>query len=163
RLLAWADGDRVSLFTRNRKDWTERFPEVAAALARLKLRDSVLDGEVAVQMEGGATSFQALQHVPVNPSRGALKFFLFDVLRFAGDDLRRAPLLTRKEVLHRALPSSDPVLRYSDHVVGNGPAFFEQACSHRLEGIISKRAAAPYRAGRGADWLKVKCVREQEF
>jgi bifunctional non-homologous end joining protein LigD len=163
RLLAWIEGSRVRLMTRNRKDWTERFPQVADALAGLGVRDSVWDGEVAVELENGATSFQALQNALRDDSRGALKFFLFDVLYHSGRDVRARGLLERKELLRAALAGGGDVLRFSDHIVGNGPAFFDQACRHDLEGIISKRAAAPYRGGRGTDWLKVKCVKEQEF
>ncbi|HEX2167548.1 MAG TPA: non-homologous end-joining DNA ligase, partial [Longimicrobiales bacterium] len=162
RILAWVDGDRVRLLTRNRKDWTDRFAAVAAALADLGLNDSVWDGEVAVEVEGGGTSFQALQNAIRDPSRGTLRFFVFDVLRHSGSDVRRIPLRERKELLREELEDGE-VLRYSDHVVGRGPAFFDQACEHHLEGIISKKASAPYRAGRGTDWLKVKCVKEQEF
>ncbi|HEX6133027.1 MAG TPA: DNA ligase D [Longimicrobiales bacterium] len=163
RLLAWVDGDRVQLLTRNRKDWTDRFAAVAEALGGLGLGDSVLDGEVAVELEGGVTSFQALQNVLADSERGRLKFFIFDILRDAGRDLRARPLLERKLRLEELLKGSDGVLRYSDHVRGNGPAFLASACAHGVEGIISKRAAAPYRSGRGRDWLKVKCVRSQEF
>ena len=163
RILAWMDGGRIRLLTRNRKDWTDRFPQIVAALSGLGVRDSVWDGEMAVEVEGGATSFQALQNALSDPSRGALRFFLFDALRHSGSDVRTRPLLERKEMLREALDGADPVLRYSDHVLGSGPDFFERACAHGLEGIISKRAAAPYRGGRGTDWLKVKCVKEQEF
>ncbi|HSJ30719.1 MAG TPA: DNA ligase D [Longimicrobiales bacterium] len=163
RLLAWIDGGRVRLMTRNRKDWTDRFPQVESALAALGVRDSVWDGELAVELANGATSFQALQNALTDPTRGTLRFFLFDVLRHSGSDVRRRPLLERKELLRAALPEAGGVLRYSDHVRGEGPAFFRAACELDLEGIISKRAAAPYRAGRGSDWLKVKCVRVQEF
>jgi bifunctional non-homologous end joining protein LigD len=163
RFLAWIDGARVRLLTRNRKDWTDRFPQVAAALAHLGVRESVWDGEVAVEVESGATSFQALQNALRHPSRGALTFFLFDVLRHSGSDVRARGLLERKELLREALDGADHVLRYSDHVRGSGPAFFDQACAHHLEGIISKRVSAPYRSGRSMDWLKVKCVKVQEF
>ena len=163
RLLAWIDGSSVRLLTRNQKDWTDRFPEVAGALANLGVRDSVWDGEVAVELESGATSFQALQNALRQPSRGALKFFLFDDLRHCGRDVRARPLVERKEMLRAALAGADGVLRYSEHVRGRGPEFFHQACAHQLEGIISKRASAPYRGGRGTDWLKVKCMKEQEF
>ena len=163
RLLAWIDGADVRLMTRNRKDWTERFPDVVAALASIGVRDSVWDGELAVELENGATSFQALQNALTDPTRGTLRFFLFDVLRHSGSDVRRRPLLERKDLLRAALPDADSILRYSDHVQGNGAAFFQAACELDLEGIISKRAAAPYRGGRGSDWLKVKCLRVQEF
>lgn len=163
RLLAWVDGDRVRLLTRNRKDWTDRFPSVVGALGALGLADSVLDGEVAVEVAGGVTSFQALQNVLVDSERGSLKFFVFDMLRVSSRDLRSTPLLERKARLEELLTGADGVLRFSDHVMGSGPAFLAGACDHGVEGIISKRASAPYRSGRGRDWLKVKCVRSQEF
>jgi bifunctional non-homologous end joining protein LigD len=169
RLLARVDdGGQVRLLTRSHKDWTERFPAVVAAFAVVGLGPALLDGEVAVELEGGVTDFQALQNVLRQPGRGTLRFYLFDVLFLDGEDLSGLPLIQRKHRLEAMLRSitsreASAVLRYSDHVSGRGPAFFREACGHGLEGIISKRAAAPYRPGRGTDWLKVKCVREQEF
>jgi len=137
RILAWIDRARTRLFTRNRKDWTDRFPEVAAALAALGLQDTVWDGEVAVELEGGATSFQALQNALSAPGRGALRFFVFDVLRHSGRDVRRLPLIDRKALLQESVAGAPPeLIRYSDHMIGIGPAFHEQACAHGLEGII---------------------------
>jgi bifunctional non-homologous end joining protein LigD len=164
RILALVDGADVRLLSRNGKDWTARFPGVVEALAALGLSDSVLDGEIAVELEDGRTSFQALQNVLAGQRAGSrLVFWLFDVLRQAGKDLRPEPLLDRKSKLDLLLRAATPPLRYSDHVTGHGPAFLARACDHGLEGIISKRSDAPYRGGRGTDWLKVKCVREQEF
>jgi bifunctional non-homologous end joining protein LigD len=164
RLLAYVNGSTVQLLTRNEKDWTARFEAVARDFAQLGLRDGVVDGEVGVEMADGRTSFQALQNAIRDPAEGHLQFWAFDLLFLNGEDLRGKPLLERKRMLQEALgPEVRGVLRYSDHVVGHGPAFLAQACRHRLEGIISKRAEAPYRSGRGADWLKVKCLREQEF
>jgi bifunctional non-homologous end joining protein LigD len=163
RLLAWCDGEGVRLLTRNQKDWTDRFPDVASELRRLGLPGAILDGEVAVEDEHGATSFQALQNALRDASRGQLRFWIFDLLFLEGEDLRRLPLIERKERLRRVLPLSSGLVRFSDHVTGQGPTFFGRACDHRLEGIISKRAKSVYRSGRGSDWLKVKCVREQEF
>jgi bifunctional non-homologous end joining protein LigD len=167
RILAWVDGTRVRLMTRNRKDWTERFPSLARELAALGLRRSVLDGEVAVELPDGRTSFQALQNAPGDGggSGGQLRFWVFDAPFLDGEELVRKPLLERKEALRQALAgaSGRGLVRFSGHVVGDGAAFHREACRHELEGIISKRATSPYRGGRGRDWLKVKCVREQEF
>jgi bifunctional non-homologous end joining protein LigD len=164
RMLAWIDGASVRLLTRNRKDWTDRFPELVRALVGLNLGDAVLDGEVGVELPDGRTSFQALQNVLKHSSSGGrLRFWLFDALRLDGEDLTRLPLVERKARLRAVLSGARAPLRYSEHVEGRGPAFHEQACRHGLEGIISKRSAAPYRGGRSRDWLKVKCVREQEF
>jgi bifunctional non-homologous end joining protein LigD len=173
RLLAWVDGPEVRLLTRNRNDWTVRYPSVASALGGLGLRNSVLDGELGVELEDGRTSFQALQNL-AEGSPGTMRFWIFDALFLDGADLRPLGQLERKTRLAKVLrgaggnggTSGDAgrgVIRYSDHVLGHGADFFAQACSHGLEGIISKRASASYRGGRGKDWLKVKCVREQEF
>jgi bifunctional non-homologous end joining protein LigD len=164
RILAYVNGSAVRLLTRNEKDWTARFEAVARDFAQLGLRHAVVDGEVGVEMADGRTSFQALQNAIRDPSEGQLQFWAFDLLFLKGDDLRSKPLLERKRMLQDLLgPGVRGVLRYSDHVVGHGPGFLAQACRHGLEGIISKRAEAPYRRGRSADWLKVKCLREQEF
>jgi bifunctional non-homologous end joining protein LigD len=90
---------------------------------------------------------------------------VFDILELEGRDLRRLPLIERKKVLRALIEASDvaPRIRLSDHVVGNGPAFFEHAGRLGAEGIVSKRAASPYHAGRGRDWLKIKCIKRQEF
>jgi bifunctional non-homologous end joining protein LigD len=164
-MLAWVDGAAVRLLTRNRKDWTARYPGVTEALGRLGLSGAVLDGEVVVELEDGRTSFQALQNLAGAPAgTGArLRFWIFDVLFLGGADVRSRSLLARKSLLKKALKQARDPLRYSDHIVGRGEAFLARACSLGLEGIISKRAAAPYSAGRGRDWLKVKCIREQEF
>jgi bifunctional non-homologous end joining protein LigD len=164
RLQAWLDGRTVRLLTRNRKDWTTRFPTVAAELADLGLDGTILDGEVVVELEDGVTSFQALQNAMREPGGGQLRFWVFDAPWLEGEELARQPLLERKRRLKSVLGGAGKAaVRYSDHVQGDGPAFFGSACEHGLEGIICKRAAAPYRSGRGSDWLKVKCMREQEF
>jgi bifunctional non-homologous end joining protein LigD len=171
RILAWVDGDRVRLMTRNRKDWTDRFPGVVRELAGLGIRKAILDGEIAVELPDGRTSFQALQNAPGESSPHAgLRFWLFDAIFLDGRDLCALPLVERKAALREVLAGRDGSgpprvrhVRYSDHVAGSGPAFFQEACRLDLEGVISKRASAPYRGGRTRDWVKVKCSREQEF
>jgi bifunctional non-homologous end joining protein LigD len=165
RILARVDGQAVRLITRNGNDWTARFPGIVEALRGLGLQGSILDGEIAVELEDGRTSFQALQNALDSPSGAAprLRLWLFDVLFLVAEDVRGRRLVDRKALLERVLKGVSSPLRFSDHVVGHGPAFLAQACSHGLEGIISKRADAPYRGGRGPTWLKVKCLREQEF
>jgi bifunctional non-homologous end joining protein LigD len=165
RILAQVDGSIVRLMSRNGKDWTGRFPAIARALEGLGLAGTVLDGEIAVELEDGRTSFQALQNAMDARSGAAprLRFWLFDVLFLDSEDVRSQPLLSRKALLEQVLEGVSGPLRYSDHVVGQGEAFLVRACSHGLEGIISKRADSPYRGGRFPDWLKTKCLREQEF
>jgi bifunctional non-homologous end joining protein LigD len=167
RMLTRVANGRARLWTRNGKEWTDRFPSIAEAAAGLPLEDAVLDGEVVIQLPDGTTSFQALQNALKARASGELLYFAFDLLSLDGKDLRQRPLLERKAVLQGLLTggsgSGDGIIRYSDHVVGHGAELFEEACRANLEGIISKRVDAPYRPGRSKDWLKVKCGREQEF
>jgi bifunctional non-homologous end joining protein LigD len=164
RILCRVSGGRATLWSRNANDWTARFPEIAAAAARLPVRGALLDGEIAVLLPNGTTSFQALQNALSGGDPGRLVYFLFDLLHLDGRDLTGATLEARKAVLQPLLPSRpDAPIRYSSHVVGRGDAFFEEACRRSLEGIVSKRRDRPYEPGRGTSWLKVKCVREQEF
>lgn len=157
----------VRVITRNGKDWTDRFASIAAAVAKIPVSDAVLDGEVAVLLPDGTTSFQALQKTLSNDGRkSGLVFFAFDLLSLDGYDLRAVPLLQRKEALAKLLQvgiGEDGTLRYSDHVQGGGEEFYRHACGYGLEGIISKRIDVPYRSGRGGDWVKVKCLKRQEL
>jgi len=165
RLLCRVRAGRARLISRNGKDWTERFPSVIEAVESLSIGDAVLDGEVAVVGADGRTRFQELQNALGGGLReGALRYFLFDLLCHEGVVYVREPLITRKAALSELLSGSEnPVLHYSDHVEGNGPAFHGQACRFGLEGIISKRRNSPYRPGRSKDWLKVKCLSVDEF
>jgi bifunctional non-homologous end joining protein LigD len=164
RLIAYVENGRVRLLTRAGHDWTERFAGVAAAFATLPVRAALFDGEAVVLDAHGRSNFQALQQALAG-GRGELHLFLFDCLHLDGWDLRECRLDLRKEVL-RALfdqvPAGSP-LRFSDHQTGGGPAFFAEACRSGVEGIVSKRADAPYRSRRSRAWLKVKCTRRQEL
>ena len=161
RIVARLDEGDVRLVSRNGKDWTKEFPQVARAVSRLPAGTALLDGEVAAVLPNGATSFQALQR---RSEGGApLAYFVFDLLHLDGWDLREAPLEARKEVLRRLLERAPETLRFSDHVRGRGPDFFEAARAQGLEGVVSKRADAPYRPGRGGDWRKAKCRLSQEM
>ncbi|MCI0432448.1 MAG: DNA ligase D [Gemmatimonadetes bacterium] len=165
RLLCHIAGGVGRLISRNAKDWTEQFPEVITSVIGLGLDSAVLDGEVAILRPDGTTSFQDLQNAVGGGHRESLRYFLFDLLQLDGEDWTARPLIERKERLAALLAGqrSDGVLLYSDHVVGNGPAFYRQACAYGLEGIISKRKDAPYRSGRSRDWQKVKCLRVMDF
>jgi bifunctional non-homologous end joining protein LigD len=165
RILARLDHRRVELYSRNANDWTQRFPTVAAAVARLPAEQAIFDGEVTVLLPDGTSSFQALQNHLSGIKTGQLVYMIFDLLHLDGRDLTPARLEDRKAALARLLASARDkaaVLRYSDHVEGSGAEFFAHACGLGLEGIVSKRRDAPYRGSRGADWLKVKCLKEQE-
>lgn len=158
-------GGRVSLISRNGKDWTHAFPEIVAAAGKLGLRDALLDGEVAMVLPDGRTSFQALQNAFTGEaSRTALAYFVFDLLRLDGKPLVSLTLEERKTRLKKLLGRGKTGrIRYAEHVEGRGEEFFQQACRIGLEGIISKRRDMPHRSGRHGDWLKTKCTLRQEF
>ncbi|MGE5179891.1 MAG: DNA ligase D [Bacteroidota bacterium] len=165
RVLARFERGKVALVTRGGLDWSDRFAPVAKALRRLPAKQAILDGEVAMVLEDGSTSFQALQNQLGAGNDDALAYFAFDLLYWDGYDLAQTPLERRKEALARLLGSADldPVVRYSDHLEGQGRAFHEEVCRRGLEGIVSKRRSATYTPGRTGSWLKVKCSSRQEF
>ena len=156
---------RATLISRNGKDWTHAFPDIANAAVRLGVRDALIDGEVAVVLPDGRTSFQHLQHAVAGRGVSAsLVYFVFDLLRLEGERLDRLPLEERKARLRTLVRRrKSGRIRYADHVEGQGGAFFEQACQLGLEGIVSKRRDLPYREGRHGGWVKTKCTLRQEF
>ena len=163
RMLCRLAGKSARLLTRRGLDWTDRFGRVAEAAARLPSGQALIDGEIVALRPDGRSSFQALQEALSGGGKG-LVFHAFDLLHLDGYDLTASPLEARKRVLAALLAEwADPVIRFSDHVRGKGPAFFREACDHALEGIVSKRADAVYRSGRGRDWVKIKCAQRQEF
>jgi bifunctional non-homologous end joining protein LigD len=162
-LCACRDGE-ARLFTRNGNDWTGKLPQHARAVRGLGVDEAWLDGEVVVLARDGTSSFQALQNAFDEARETAIVYYLFDLLYLNGDDLRRVPLLERKQRLASLLErTKDPLLRYSEHYEGDGQTIFEHACLHGLEGLIAKRRESFYLAGRSRDWIKVKCRRRQEF
>ncbi len=161
RIVARMEEGEVRLVSRNGKDWTKEFPQVARAVGRLPAGTALLDGEVAAVLPNGATSFQALQR-RTSDQAAPLVYFAFDLLHLDGWDLREVSLEERKEVLRCLLESAPAALRFSDHVRGQGAEFFQKAREAGLEGVVSKRAGAPYREGRGGDWRKAKCRLSQE-
>jgi bifunctional non-homologous end joining protein LigD len=165
RMQCRIEKGRGQLLTRTGQDWTHRFPGVAQAAAQLPVQAALLDGELVALQPDGRSSFQLLQRALSEGADATLVYYAFDLLYLDGYDISLAPLATRKDALKRvleAIPQDGPV-RYSDHVLGGGQAFYEAACRLGLEGMIAKRKAAPYRGGRGGDWLKVKCLQRQEF
>jgi bifunctional non-homologous end joining protein LigD len=148
-------GGAASLKTRKGLDWSDRFPEIAAAGA--KLADGIVDGEVVALDDTGAPDFAALQAAITDGETGDLVFFAFDQLFAGADDLRGEPLSARKARLKDTLAKAPSNLRYVDHFVVAGDAVLQSACRMHLEGIVSKRMDAPYQSGRTQTWLKSKC------
>jgi DNA ligase D-like protein (predicted ligase) len=157
RCLAFRSGDTIRLMTRNEKEVANNYPEIAGALREQGSTDFIVDGEI-VAFQGAETSFELLQeriHV-IHPGERLLRkvpvyYYIFDVL-YADD----------QDLLAGLLAFRDP-LRYTEHRDTDGEAFYAEACQAGWEGLIAKRADAPYRAGRSRDWLKFKCETNQEF
>ncbi|SPF49651.1 conserved hypothetical protein [Syntrophobacter sp. SbD1] len=162
RILCRLSGGRARLFSRNGKEWTDRFSEVAGAAAGIAVESAFLDGEVAFVDQHGRTDFQALQNILQGAKKaGRLVYFVFDIPFCAGCDLTQTPLIKRKELLKKLLSfkssTDQSVVLYADHIPGQGEEVFRNACRLGLEGIVSKRAR------RSKSWLKVKCSMRQEF
>ncbi len=155
---------RVTLYTRNGNDWTAAFPAVVEAVHKLGLDDALIDGEAAIVLPDGRTSFQALQSTSAAVARGTLVYFVFDLLRLNGEKLEALPLEERKARLKKLVGARKTGrIRFSEHIEGSGNAFFAEACRAGLEGIVSKRRDQPHRPGRHGGWVKTKCVQRQEF
>ncbi len=152
-----ADGARI--FTRTGLDWTAKFPDVARAADALP-PGLLIDGEV-VALRDGKPDFSTLQ-AAIKES-GPMRFFAFDLLFAGGEDLRDLSLVDRKARLQGHVGTDDPCIAFSDHVVGAGEKLFAAMCREGFEGIVSKQADAPYRGTRSRAWVKVKCIRRQEF
>ena len=167
RILARCERGEVELASRKGKDWTDRFPEIAALLRNLTARSALLDGEVMALTAGGASSFRALQEALTAGRTAGLVYQVFDLVHLDGHDLTGVPLEQRKQALSDLLGASgftsSSAVRYTEHLRGSGPSFFEQACRMGLEGIVCKRAGAPYRSERTRDWVKVKCTAREEL
>lgn len=168
RCLAYRHGQSLGLMTRNRQDVSGTYPEIAAVLAAQAASDFVVDGEV-VALQRGATSFSRLQQrLGVRaPSEQLMRavpvtYFIFDVLRADGEDVRPLPLRERKPVL-RGLLSYDRAVRFTVHRSRNARVYWAQAQSSGWEGLVVKRAESRYVGGRSRDWLKFKAENSQEF
>jgi bifunctional non-homologous end joining protein LigD len=163
--LCRIDEGRLRLLTRRGNDWTDRFPTVAEAIETLGLKNTFVDGEVVVLTKDGTSDFQALQNLMKRARDDDVMYFAFDLPFFDGYDLTAVPLVDRKQLLADLLTTqpSDGVLRYSDHIAGQGPSVFQHACRHALEGLVSKRAHSHYQQRRSRNWVKTKCLKRQEF
>ncbi len=155
----------VRLITRGGLDWTHRMPDVAAALAELPVKTGLLDGEVVVFDEKGSTSFALLQAAFQENKKQKLTYVAFDLLHLDGHNLRNLPLERRKKMLEDLLSNSndEDIVRFSEHLGTRGKEIFQKACQLGAEGIVSKKKSSPYTSGKNGAWLKIKCVRQQEF
>ncbi|MFP5232231.1 MAG: DNA ligase D [Acidobacteriota bacterium] len=163
RIQARKSGSQVSLLTRKGVDWAHRMPALVNSLAQLPAQDCTLDGEVVVQEREGRSSFARLQAALQRHEADAIHYIAFDLLHLDGHSTRDISLHERKELLANLLPANGVCLRLSEEIPGEGAEAFRQACAFHAEGIVSKRSSAPYRGARSSDWLKSKCMLEQEM
>ena len=164
RMICHLNRSGVRFWSRNKKDWTHKFPRLGKAVKDFPASSVILDGEVVAVDSKGRASFQKLQQAMKTGDSGFI-FHIFDLIYLDGFSLTKTPLIIRKEVLSQLFQSvSDKSpLRYSDHVQGNGFQFFKEACQFGIEGIVSKLADSSYESTRTRSWIKVKCIKRQEF
>ena len=171
RMMAFGGAGQAKLRYRSGLDPTDRYPELTSAVRALPLPDLVLDGEIVMLDPEGRPDFHALGargqlHRTSEIQRAAMAqpvtYIVFDLLGAAGFDLRGLPLVARKALLQKILPTVGP-LRYGDHIEGQGEALLAQVVSRGLEGVVAKKASSPYRSTRSRDWLKLKKDPEADF
>jgi bifunctional non-homologous end joining protein LigD len=164
RLLVLKEGKAVRLLTRNGNDLADRFPEIVKAVQSLK-GDMAIDGELVVADEHGHPSFYQLRRRAVAKSLNTIQrlssehsaqVMAFDILAFDDKDVRKKSLLVRKQLLRKALGTKKRQIAFVDYVEQEGEVLFEVTNQLRLEGVMAKRCSSIYRAGKTADWLKIK-------
>jgi bifunctional non-homologous end joining protein LigD len=154
RVITRKDGNSVRLYSRPGNDLTKRFPLIVDAIARLRPRSCVIDGEAVACGDDGIASFDRIRY---RRHDEGVFLYAFDLIELDGDDLRRDPLAVRKATLASVLARAAPGLRFNEHMEeADGPLVFAHACKLGLEGIVSKRKDSRYRSGRSPDWIKSK-------
>jgi len=168
RCLVFRDGRRLDLYSRNQKLLNTKYPELVAAFEKQKPASYIVDGEI-VAFDNGITSFSKLQQRMQVQQPGVelrrevpVSFYAFDLPYLDGRDLRGLPLRERKELLQKSFRFQG-ALRFTEHRATDGEAFYREACEQHWEGIIAKNGESRYVSGRSRDWLKFKCVAQQEF
>jgi bifunctional non-homologous end joining protein LigD len=160
RAIATIGDNEITLQSRNGQDFRGKYPAIYEALKNLGSGPAILDGEIVVVDESGKSRFELLQNY--EQSGGNLRYYVFDILYLNGRDLTKLPLAKRKSLLETWLPAS-PIIKLSEHVAGQGKAFFQAAANQNLEGIMAKDSRSRYLPGkRSASWLKLKHLLRQE-
>jgi bifunctional non-homologous end joining protein LigD len=161
RAVAYMGDDHFELVSRNNLSFLEKYSPVVDSLKALSIR-AVLDGEIVAVDEKGVGNFQLLQNWQTTRI-GNLHYYVFDIIWLEGYDLTQLPLVERKRILQQIIPGDDPILKYSDHVLGDGEKFFQVALKGGLEGIMAKKISSKYELGnRSETWLKIKVSQRQE-
>jgi DNA ligase D-like protein (predicted ligase) len=163
RMHARIDGGDIRLLTRTGLDWSHRYRTTISALRAVPVQNAYLDGELCATRTDGVTSFSRLQAAMDEGSTGDLVLFAFDLLFLNGENTAPLPLIERKARLEALFSTPISGVRFSDHIIGNGPRFREHACRLALEGAVSKRLDRPYAPGDRGLWVKSKCLNREEF
>jgi bifunctional non-homologous end joining protein LigD len=164
RLQARIEKGKVRLLTRSGLDWTGRFGEqVAQAFAQLPVENALIDGEIVVHKDNGASDFSALQEDLSLGRSNRFVYYAFDILHLDGHDLKNAALIERKNLLQKLILADSPTIRFSEHFEDNGDLVLTHACRLSLEGVVSKERSGEYLSGRNGSWIKSKCSERQEF
>lgn len=166
RIVTFIDRQKIKLISRNQKDWTDKFSEIANALKNFNAKKIILDGELVALDNKGISRFQLLQNYFENKIKTDLAYYIFDILYYDNYDLTQVSLIKRKNFLQQLLDSwkNKPVfIHYSEHIQGYGQQVFAEACRYGAEGIISKRSDSIYQQQRSKNWIKSKCLHQQEF
>jgi bifunctional non-homologous end joining protein LigD len=164
RLIAVRADKKVSLLSRNQNDLSARFPEIVEAITKLAARECVIDGEVVALDDEGRSSFQLLQALEMEGRKSPVYFYAFDLLQLDGKGLVGLPLEARKNVLEKLSGDADDPIRYSGAIGSDAEPLLDEVKRRGLEGLIGKQRNSVYEPGRRSGaWIKLKCVREQEF
>lgn len=168
RSICFVSKGKSNFVSRNQIDMTPQYPELASVAKQIDAREAILDGEIVALDKDGMPRFQLLQPrvgrksgVDALRGHGHIVYYVFDLLYVDGNDLTSCPVVERKEALAQILRPAD-FIKLSEHLVGDGEAFFKQIEKFHLEGMIAKRASSPYVQKRTKDWLKVKTVQRSE-
>lgn len=172
RAIAVKEGSKISMWTRNAKALTNRFPTLAGALQELPADTAVLDGEIVALDEEGHSHFHSIQpRIHLTRAKDIARadeqipvyFYAFDLLYLNGFNLTKFPLIQRKAVLRKLIPANDGWIRYTDHIEGRGVDFFRAAANHNLEGIVAKLKTSEYQPARSRHWRKIKTEHSDRF
>jgi bifunctional non-homologous end joining protein LigD len=155
--------DGIKVYSRTGLDWTEQFSSVAASAPELKAESAVIDGEAVVYGKTGVSDFQQLRRELGARKSKRVRYRAFDLLYLDGYDLRGVAYLQRKQLLERLLKGAPETFVYVEHIQADGDAVFEHACKLGVEGVVGKRADAPYRSGRQESWIKLKCKKSETY
>src|SRR6195952_2236981 len=155
--------DGVQVFSRTGLDWTDQFSSIAAAAPEVKATSAVIDGEAVVYGKSGLPDFQQLRRELGARKSQRVRYHAFDLLYLDGYDLREVAYVERKRLLQRLLEGAPETFIFVEQIQANGNAVFENACKLGVEGVVAKRANAPYRSGRQESWIKLKCKKSETY